>query len=140
MAIQQRIPRAPPPKSRQITAVEHEKLFSFVPTGDWVCVSEKAAKTKPTSCRLERDYREVLDSRAKDLNLKPAELVRKYIVAGLKEDATKVTLHEELPAISEELKQLRRDLSLLAEALVIRAGNMEPAAARAWAVKNFAAR
>ena len=103
-------------------------------------MSEKADKTIPTTCRLEREYRELLNGRANDLNLKPAELVRKYIVAGLKEDATKVTLHEELPAISEELKQLRRDLSLLAEALVIRAGNMEPAAARAWAVKNFAAR
>ncbi len=115
-------------------------MFSFVPYGDWVCVSEKADKTIPTTCRLEREYRELLDGRARDLNLKSAELVRKYVLEGLKEDSTKITLHQELPAIGEELKQLRRDLSLLAEALMIRAGNMEPAAAQAWAVKNFAAR
>lgn len=103
-------------------------------------MSQKSDEKIPTTCRLEREYRDVLESRAKDLNLNLSDLVRQYVVEGLREDATKVTLHQELPAISEEIKQLRRDLSLLAEALMIRAGKMEPAAARTWAVKNFAAR
>jgi hypothetical protein len=115
-------------------------LFKFFPANDWSCVKQNTDNTVPTICRLDREYREALEGRAKDLNLKVGELVRKYLVASLQEDATKVTLHEELPAIREEIKQLRRDLSLLAEALLTHAGKLEPAKARQWAERNIIAR
>ena len=97
-------------------------------------------ENKPISCRLEPNFREALEGRAMELKMTKSDLVRSYVMAGLAEDATKVTLHEELPAIREEIKQLRRDLSLLAEGLVIRIGKAEPSVARSWAMKNFAAR
>ena len=75
-----------------------------------------------------------------ELKMTKSDLVRNYVMAGLAEDSTKVTLHEELPAIREEIKQLRRDLSLVAEVLLIRAGNVEPATARKWAMENLVAR
>ena len=97
-------------------------------------------KNKPISCRLEPNFREALNGRALELKMTKSDLVRSYVMAGLAEDSTKVTLHEELPAIREEIKQLRRDLSLVAEVLLIRAGNVEPAAARKWAMENLVAR
>ena len=97
-------------------------------------------KNKPISCRLEPEFEEALGGRAEGMKLSKSDLVRNYVKAGLSEDATKVTLHEELPAIREEIKQLRRDLSLVAEVLLIRAGNVEPAAARKWAMENLVAR
>ncbi len=100
-------------------------------------MSQNADEKKPVSCRLEPKFNEALEGRAVELKMTKSDLVRNYVIAGLSEDSTKVTLHEELPAIREEIKQLRRDLSLLAEALVISAGNMEPAKARKWAQDNF---
>ena len=104
-----------------------------------MCMSQKTDEKKPTTCRLEREYREVLEDRAKGLNLKLSDLVRQYVVAGLNEDATKVTLHQELPVLREDIKQLRRDFSLVAEVLLRSAGKLDKDAARNWAVRNLAA-
>ena len=102
-------------------------------------MSQNADEKKPVSCRLEPKFNEALEGRAVELKMTKSDLVRNYVMAGLAEDSTKVTLHEELPAIREEIKQLRRDLSLLAEVLLSRAGRVEPAKARKWAQDNFIA-
>lgn len=103
-------------------------------------MNRNADEKKPISCRLEPKFNEALEGRAAELKMTKSDLVRNYVLAGLTEDATKVTLHQELPVVREELKQLRRDLSLLAEVLLVRAGNVEPATARKWAVENIVAR
>lgn len=97
-------------------------------------------ENKPTSCRLDPRFNEALEGRACELKMTKSDLVRKYVIAGLSEDATKITLHEELPAIREEIKQLRRDMSLLAEAVLICSGKLDPEKARKWANENIVAR
>ena len=69
-----------------------------------------------------------------------SDLVGKYVMDGLAEESAKVTLDGELPAIREEINQLRRDLSLIAEILFSRAGQLEPDRARKWASENIGAK
>ena len=103
-------------------------------------MSRNSDEKKPTTCRLEPEYREALEGRAAELKMTMSDLVRKYVMDGLAEESAKVTLHEELPAIREEIKQLRRDLSLIAEVLLSRAGQLEPDRARKWASENIGAK
>jgi len=89
--------------------------------------------------RLEEEYRSALVAHAKDLDLTVSELVSRYVTAGLREDAARGSVYDALCSMKAELKESRRDLSLLAETLLVATGNVGEEEARAWATKNLAA-
>lgn len=61
------------------------------------------------------------------------DLVKEYVIAGLREEVAK-------DSVFDALIQVRRDLSLMAEALLLGAGKLDEKEAYDWAQKNIYAR
>ncbi|MFO1458701.1 MAG: hypothetical protein U1G08_04780 [Verrucomicrobiota bacterium] len=89
--------------------------------------------------RIEEEYREALVARAEQLKVTVSELVKQYVIAGLREDAATGSLYDALCSLKEEIRESRRDLSLTAEVLLVAAGKLSEKDARTWARENITA-
>jgi hypothetical protein len=90
---------------------------------------------KPVGCRLEEEYRNALAAEADERGVEVSDVIRHYIIKGLREEAAQATLFEQLASILSQLKESRRDHSLMTEVLLHSAGRFDPTKARQWAEK-----
>lgn len=97
----------------------------------------KKSTTKPTNCRLTLEEREALEARANELNVTMSDLVKQYVLAGLREEAARGSIFEALQEFKEEIRETRRDHALLAEVLLAAAGKVSRDEAHKWARENI---
>lgn len=87
--------------------------------------------------RLDKSFREALDARAAALGVKPNLLAREYVVEQLQANDERARLRDVMRATQGEVVELRQDLSLAVETLLIACGEVDKQEARAWIEKNF---
>ena len=87
--------------------------------------------------RLEKSLREALDARAAALGVKPNLLARGSVVDQLQANENRANLHEAMQAAHGHIAELREDLSLAIETLLVACGDVDKQEARAWVEKNF---
>ena len=91
----------------------------------------------PIAFRLEEDLREVLVSRAEELGVSPHLLARHYVTEQLYEAEDRSAARESLTTLQTDLRELRADLALAVEALLVSAGKVPPAEAQTWVSQNL---
>ena len=91
----------------------------------------------PIAFRLEEDLREVLVSRAEELGVSPHLLARHYVTEQLYEAEDRSAARESLTTLQTDLRELRADLALAVEALLVSAGKVPAAEARKWVEESF---
>lgn len=94
---------------------------------------------KPVGCRLEREYRDALVAKAEEVGVEVSDVIRSYIIGGLREEAARGSLFEILALIRAELRECRKDHKLMAVALLNGAGKADEDEALEWAEKNIKA-
>ena len=80
---------------------------------------------KAIGFRLEDGYCQEIKARAEKLNMSISDLVRDYVVAGLREEAAKNSVYDALGQVRSEIREIRRDLSLMTAVLLIGAGKID---------------
>jgi hypothetical protein len=87
--------------------------------------------------RVEVEHHDALVARAAELQITVSELVAQYVVAGLRDDAAEGSLFAALCGLKDEIRESRRDLALMAEALLVRAGTCDEQEAKEWTEANL---
>lgn len=90
--------------------------------------------------RLDVDPMRALVARAEVLGLSRHELARQFVIERLQEGESKAALQHALLTLHGEIKDLRDDISLTAQTLLVSAGKVEAETAEAWAAENFQVR
>ena len=91
----------------------------------------------PIGFRLAKAQRQALLRRAAELGVSHHELARHYVLEALGEAEDRVLLREDLAVLQNEVNTLRADLALAVEALLVSAGKVPRAEARAWVQQNL---
>lgn len=94
---------------------------------------------QPIGFRAEEKYHQALQARAKELNTTISDVVKGYVVEKLRDDAAEASAFDTLQQLHGEITELRRDIALLAEALLCGAGKFNEKEARQWAKENLRA-
>ena len=96
----------------------------------------KPARTKTVSYRLETELRAAVTSAAQSMGLSDGAFVREAVLEKLGRSRVR---GEALSEVHEEVRRLRADLALAAEAILTVSGGGEPArpAAAAWVRNNL---
>lgn len=80
---------------------------------------------KSIGFRLEKGYYQEIEARTEKLNMSISDLVTEYVVAGLREEAAKNSVYEALGQVRSEIREIRRELSLMTAVLLIGAGEID---------------
>ena len=99
--------------------------------------TKKSAKAT-VGVRLEEEFRVALSEQADERNVTVSDMVRYFVIQGLREDAARGTLFEAISLYRHEIQEMRKDLALMAEVLLCGAGKLDESEAREWAQKNIA--
>ncbi len=91
----------------------------------------------PVVFRLGRQNHPLLVEQARELGVKPNKLARALVLKGLREQEVQASWHDLLALLRLEIRELRRDISVSAEALLTSAGEVEEKEAKAWVSKNL---
>ena len=87
--------------------------------------------------RLDPAANRELATRAERLGLSSHQLARDYVIQMLQASEQGTNLKNANDSVHAHLCELREDLSLAIETLLIAAGNVEKTEARAWIAANF---
>ena len=87
--------------------------------------------------RLDGGSRRVLMQRASELAVSPHVLARHYVLELLGEAEERAALREAVLELQTQVNQLRADLALAVEALLVSAGQVPPSEARQWVEQNL---
>jgi hypothetical protein len=87
--------------------------------------------------RLDSESRKTLGERAARLGVSPHELAKEYVMQGLHAKDERTAMWAALKDVLVLLQRLRGDIATTAEALMIRAGEVDEKEARAWLKRNF---
>ena len=99
---------------------------------------QKTVSTSPTiGFRLDAAASQALAIRAERLGISSHQLARDYVIQMLQASDQGTNLKDANDSVHAHLCELREDLSLAIETLLITAGNVEKTEARAWIEKNF---
>lgn len=93
----------------------------------------------PVTVRFDREVIEALRERAEVRQTQLVELIRQMVMEVLfvasPEPSSK--LLDEIAAIRSELLELRKDIAVSTEAILVDGGNVEPELARSWVERNL---
>ena len=98
---------------------------------------KQKSKTKSTACRLDERDRQELEVRAEKLNTTMGDLVKQYVIAGLREEDAKTSIVAILKEFQEEIRETRRDHALMAAVLLAEAGKRTREEGLDWAAQNI---
>ena len=87
--------------------------------------------------RLDDECRRVLGARAARLGVSAHELARQYVIEMLEAGEERAALREAVTRLHDQLTELREDVAVTAEVLLVSAGKVKEADAREWADENF---
>lgn len=87
--------------------------------------------------RLDPSASKTLADRARRLGVSSHQLARDYVMQALQAGDQEARLKDATDSVHAHLHELREDLSLALEALIIVAGDLEQKEARAWMKQNF---
>ena len=97
----------------------------------------KKQAQKTFGFRLDSANRERLEARAKKVGVTPGELAREIIVETLDDDREIDRLRLKVAAVAEELGDLRKDLSVAVQALLVSSGKVTQEQAQEWVRLNM---
>jgi polyhydroxyalkanoate synthesis regulator phasin len=87
--------------------------------------------------RLDEESREALDRRAKRLGVSTHELARDFVFEVLWEGQERAELRHAVSALHREVSELRKDIALALEALLVSTGKATEDEARVYVEENF---
>jgi hypothetical protein len=94
--------------------------------------------TSPSiSLKIDPASKRELTKIAESKNVSISSLARDILVESLSEDNQLALLKMEVASLRSEMKELRVDLSVATEALLVSCGNLPPKQAREWIEKNM---
>ena len=100
--------------------------------------SQFKKKDSPTvGFRLDDEVREALEDRAKGLRVSYHELARIYVIEALLEPEVRTEMTKFIAALHHEVCELREDVSLAVQALLVYAGKASEEEALAYVKENF---
>jgi hypothetical protein len=94
-------------------------------------------KSQTTGFRLDPEFLEALKGRAEILNVSTHDLARQYVMERLMEEDEKGATLNALEVVHKQLLELRSDIALAAEAILISGGACEEDEARKWVQENL---
>ncbi len=98
---------------------------------------KRKPETIPTSCRLEERDRLELEARAEKLKMSLNDLVKQYVIAGLREDDARTSIIPMLQEFTEAIRETRRDHAIMAAVLLAEAGKRTKEEGLEWAKLNI---
>ena len=96
-----------------------------------------AEQAKTISFRINGHRLTSLEKRAEKLALSPGDLARKCVVQMLDDENENDLLRLRLAALENEVKELRRGMSNMAEALLVVSGKVTKEQAKDWVKENL---
>jgi hypothetical protein len=94
--------------------------------------------TNPSiSLKIDPVSKKELSKIAESKNASISQIARDILVESLSEDNQLALLKMEVLALKSEMKELRTDLRVATEALLVSCGNLPPEEAREWTQKNM---
>ena len=94
-------------------------------------------KARTVGFRLGESHRAELESRARKSGSTPGELARQFVVETLEGDQEVERLRMKVSAVESELGNLRKDLSVSVQALLVATGRVTAEQAREWVKQNL---
>ena len=96
-----------------------------------------AEQAKTISFRLSGHQLVSLEKRAEKLTVSPGDLARKCVVQMLDDEQESDLLRLKLSALENEVKDLRRGINNMAEALLVVSGKVTKEQAKEWVKENI---
>lgn len=97
----------------------------------------RAESSEVIGFRLEPDAGSVLAARAAALGVSRHELARQYVIQMLAESDSREAVVQAIRTLNREIQELREDVSLSTQTLLVSAGKVNPSDAEAWAADNL---
>ena len=99
--------------------------------------SRKKALAAPIAVRLEEEHHLAVLEVAAERKLEVSELLREYVIQGLREDIAKASVFEVLALLKMEVHEARKDIALVAEVALSSAGKLDEKEAVQWVQENL---
>lgn len=96
-----------------------------------------AASPVTVGFRLDDEHRVLLGGRALKAGVSPHELARQFVVEALNDRAQLPAVQQAIVALGAQVEQLRADLALAVEALLVGAGSAKSEEASEWVRNNL---
>ena len=97
----------------------------------------KSGEGGPVNFRLDEAHLDLLMRRAAAFNISHHQLAREFLIQFLHEAEERAAIRDSMLAILGELRELRKDVSLASETLLVSAGHVSEKDAQKWAAENL---